>query len=124
MSEATINGWHAHVYYDADSRPGAAALRDKVIATLPVECRDLADAPRGPHPVPQFRFSFTAAQFADIVPWLMLNRGGLDVLVHPLTKNSHADHSDYAIWLGAPKPLRLSGMRGEYRPDQLPAAAK
>jgi aromatic ring-cleaving dioxygenase len=124
MSETNIDGWHAHVYYDSDSRPRAAALRDQVIATLGVECRDLADAPRGPHPVPQFRFSFTARQFADIVPWLMLNRGGLDVLVHPLTKNSHADHSDYAIWLGAPKELRVRDMRGEYRAEQYPAAAQ
>ena len=124
MSEpTTIDGYHAHVYFDGDSRPRAAALRDKVIATLPVECRDLADAPRGPHPAPQFRFSFTAAQFAEIVPWLMLNRAGLDVLVHPLTHNSHADHSDYAIWLGAPKELRVRGMRGEYRAEQYPTAA-
>jgi aromatic ring-cleaving dioxygenase len=119
----TIDGYHAHVYYDAASRPRAAALRDRAAAALGVECRDLSDAPRGPHPVPQFRFTFTAAQFADIVPWLMLNRGGLDVLVHPLTANSYGDHSAYAIWLGEPKALRLSGMRGQYRPEQYPTAA-
>jgi aromatic ring-cleaving dioxygenase len=118
-----IDGYHAHVYYDSESRPLAAALRERVAATLDVACRDLADAPRGPHPVPQFRFSFTTGQFAEIVPWLMLNRQGLDVLVHPLTRNSHADHSAYAIWLGEPKALKLSGMRGEYRAEQYPTAA-
>jgi DOPA 4,5-dioxygenase len=40
---------------------------------------------------------FTTAQFANIVPWLMLNRQGLDVLVHPLTENSYDDHSRYAV---------------------------
>jgi DOPA 4,5-dioxygenase len=124
MTGTEIRGYHAHVYYDAASRPRAAALRERVAAALAVECRDLADAPRGPHPVPQFRFSFTAGQFAEIVPWLMLNRQGLDVLVHPLTDNSRADHSDYAIWLGEPKALKLGGMRGEYRPEQYPAAAR
>jgi aromatic ring-cleaving dioxygenase len=118
-----IDGYHAHVYYDNSSRPRAAALRERVAATLGVACRDLADAPRGPHPVPQFRFAFSAEQFAQIVPWLMLNRQGLDVLVHPLTHDSHADHSAYAIWLGEPKALKLGGMRGEYRAEQYPAAA-
>jgi aromatic ring-cleaving dioxygenase len=119
---AQIDGYHAHVYYDAETRSRAAQLRERVAAALGVACRDLSDAPRGPHPVPQFRFTFTTEQFADIVPWLMLNRDGLDVLVHPLTDNSRADHSAYAIWLGAPKALRLGGMRGEYRPEQYPTA--
>jgi aromatic ring-cleaving dioxygenase len=62
----------------------------------------LSDEPRGPHPVPQFRFTFTTPQFDKVVPWLMLNRENLDVLVHPLTDNSYDDHSRYAVWLGAP----------------------
>jgi DOPA 4,5-dioxygenase len=37
----------------------------------------------------------------------MLNRGGLDVLVHPLTKDALEDHSSYAIWLGNPVELKL-----------------
>jgi aromatic ring-cleaving dioxygenase len=120
---AQIDGYHAHVYYDSESRPLAAELRERIAATLGVECRDLADAPRGPHPVPQFRFSFTIERFAEIVPWLMLHRQGLDVLVHPLTHNSQADHSAYAIWLGEPKALKLSGMRAESRPEQYPVAS-
>ena len=78
-----IDGYHAHVYYDAETRPRASQLRGTIAATLGVEVRELSDAPRGPHPVPQFRFSFTTAQFEKVVPWLMLNRQGLDVLVHP-----------------------------------------
>jgi aromatic ring-cleaving dioxygenase len=74
----------------------------------------------GPHPVPQFRFAFTAAQFEKVVPWLMLNRDNLDVLVHPLTDNSYDDHSRYAVWLGAPVALRLNTMRRSYRAEQYP----
>ncbi|HEX3411890.1 MAG TPA: DOPA 4,5-dioxygenase family protein [Stellaceae bacterium] len=33
---------------------------------------------------------------------------GLDVLVHPVTDNSGADHSRYAVWLGSPVPLKLN----------------
>ena len=30
----------------------------------------------------------------------MLNRAGLDVLVHPLAGNAYDDHTVYAMWLG------------------------
>jgi hypothetical protein len=39
--------------------------------------------------------------------WLTLTREGLDVLVHPLTHDSVADHTRFALWLGAPLPLRV-----------------
>ena len=115
-----IDGYHAHVYYDAETRLRAEQLREAIAATLGVEVRELSDEPRGPHPVPQFRFTFTAAQFEHVVPWLMLNREGLDVLVHPLTDNSYDDHSRYAVWLGAPVALKLNTMRRTYRAEQYP----
>ena len=115
-----IDGYHAHVYYDAGTRPRAERLRDEIAATLGVEVRALSDEPRGPHPVPQFRFTFTAAQFDNVVPWLMLHREGLDVLVHPLTDNSYDDHSRYAVWLGNPVALKLNPTSRGYRPEQYP----
>jgi DOPA 4,5-dioxygenase len=116
-----IDGYHAHIYYDAETRARASQLRETIAATLGVEVRELSDAPRGPHPVPQFRFSFTTAQFEKVVPWLMLNRQGLDVLVHPLTHNSYDDHSRYAVWLGSPVTLRLNPTSRGYRAEQYPA---
>jgi aromatic ring-cleaving dioxygenase len=117
-----IDGYHAHVYYDTETRQRAERLRQTIAAALGVEVRELSDEPRGPHPVPQFRFTFTAAQFENVVPWLMLNREGLDVLVHPLTDNSYDDHSRYAVWLGAPVALKLNTMRRSYRAEQYPSA--
>ena len=115
-----IRGYHAHVYYEPTTRAHAAQLRETIAGALGVEVRELSDEPRGPHPVPQFRFTFTPAQFAKIVPWLMLNRQGLDVLVHPLTDNSYDDHSRYAVWLGAPVPLKLNPRSRTYRTEQYP----
>ena len=46
-------------------------------------------------------------EFEHVVPYLMLNRDGLDVLVHPLTTDAVEDHSGYAIWLGNPVELKL-----------------
>jgi DOPA 4,5-dioxygenase len=116
-----IDGYHAHVYYDPTTRARAAQLREAIASALGVEVRELSDEPRGPHPVPQFRFMFTTAQFENIVPWLMLNRQGLDVLVHPLTDNSYDDHSRYAVWLGSPVPLKLNTTRRTYRAEQYPS---
>ncbi|HXA25435.1 MAG TPA: DOPA 4,5-dioxygenase family protein [Acetobacteraceae bacterium] len=115
-----IDGYHAHVYYDADTRPLAEQLRETIAAAHGVEVRALSDDPIGPHPVPQFRFTFTMAQFDRIVPWLMFNRRGLDVLVHPLTDNSYNDHSRYAVWLGAPVALKLGTLRRTYSAEQYP----
>jgi aromatic ring-cleaving dioxygenase len=114
-----IDGYHGHIYYTAETRALAEQLRETIAGTLGVDARALSDDPIGPHPVPQFRFTFTPAQFDTIVPWLMFNRQGLDVLVHPLTDNSFDDHSRYAVWLGTPVALSLSSLRG-YRAEQYP----
>jgi aromatic ring-cleaving dioxygenase len=58
----------------------------------------------GPHPAPQFQIIFTKAQFHKVVPWMMLNREGLDTLVHPLTEDMVDDHTVYALCLGRPLP--------------------
>jgi DOPA 4,5-dioxygenase len=116
----TIDGYHGHVYYGPETRTLAEQVREMLAATFGVEARQLSDAPIGPHLVPQFRFTFTTAQFDKVVPWLMLNRQGLDVLVHPLTDSSYDDHSRYAIWLGSPVALKLDTLRPGYRTEQYP----
>jgi DOPA 4,5-dioxygenase len=115
-----IDGYHGHVYYGPETRTLAEQVRETLAATFGVEARQLSDAPIGPHLVPQFRFTFTTAQFDKVVPWLMLNRQGLDVLVHPLTDSSYDDHSRYAIWLGSPVALKLDTLRPGYRTEQYP----
>jgi aromatic ring-cleaving dioxygenase len=121
--EAAIRGYHAHVYYDAATRPTAERLREQLAAQLPVEFGRFSGEQVGPHPVPQFQIVFGAAQFATVVPWLMLNRGGLDILVHPLTDDVREDHDGYALWLGQPVQLKLDTLRrsGGYRVEQYPS---
>jgi len=104
-------GYHAHVYYNADTKPAAAKLRDALIAKFKVEPGAFSDEPRGPHPISQFNVIFETPEFEKIVPWLMLNREGLDVLVHPLTDSSYNDHTAYAMWLGAPVALKTDILR-------------
>src|SRR2546423_14689518 len=97
-----LKGYHAHVYFDAATRAIAERLRDTIVDKFACEPGAFADEPRGPHPIPQFNMIFEASEFQKIVPWLMLNREGLNVLVHPLTESNYDDHSAYALWLGPP----------------------
>jgi aromatic ring-cleaving dioxygenase len=118
MSE--IKGYHAHVYYDADTKPKAAKLREALIEKFVVEPGAFSDAPIGPHPISQFNVIFRNDEFPNVVPWLMLNHDGLDVLVHPLTESSYNDHSSNALWIGTPVPMKLDILRPSYRNSLLP----
>lgn len=118
-----IHGYHAHIYYDQATRSRAEALREALATNFPVKVGELRDEPAGPHPVPQFAAIFTTPEFQTVVPWLMLHRSGLDVLIHPLTDDMVDDHSVYAIWLGTPITLKLHTMqRRGYGTALLPAA--
>lgn len=57
---------------------------------------------------------FTPAQFGAFIPWLVIWRGGLSVLVHPNTSEEGHEaeielrnHSQRATWLGDKVPLDL-----------------
>ena len=117
-----LKGYHAHVYYDQASRPTAERLRETIIKQFAVRPGAFSDEPIGPHPISQFSVIFEAQEFQNVVPWLMLNREGLDVLVHPLTESSYDDHSKNALWLGTPVPMRLEVLRRTYRAELLPGA--
>jgi aromatic ring-cleaving dioxygenase len=118
-----VKGYHAHVYYDQATRPVAERLRGTIMDRFTVEPGAFSDEPIGPHPISQFSVIFRPEEFQNVVPWLMLNREGLDVLVHPLTESSYDDHSKNALWLGTPVPMRLEILRPTYRASLLPGAS-
>jgi aromatic ring-cleaving dioxygenase len=118
-----VKGYHAHVYYDAATKPVAARLRDTIVSQFAVRPGAFSDEPIGPHPISQFSIIFQKEEFQNVVPWLMLNREGLDVLVHPLTESSYDDHSKNALWIGAPVPMKLDILRQTYRAELLPTAS-
>ena len=118
-----INGYHAHVYYNPATRKVAEDLRQTIIGRFTVEPGAFSDEPRGPHPISQFNIIFRTEEFQNIVPWLMLNHAGLDVLIHPLTESSYDDHSKNALWIGTPVPMRLDVLRPTYSPGLLPGAS-
>jgi aromatic ring-cleaving dioxygenase len=117
-----VNGYHAHIYYDAATRPVAERLAEAIGSKFHVEFGGFRDGPVGPHPIANLQVIFTTAEFPNVVPWLMLYRDGLDVLIHPLTDDSVDDHSRYALRLGTPVELKLETLRRSYRPELLPSA--
>ncbi len=106
-----VTGYHAHVYYEDDAgRETAARLRRRIWSKwgFAVAMGRFRDRAVGPHPVPMYQVAFDRELFAEIVPWLMYNRDGLVVLVHPEGEDAHDDHAHYALWLGGRLDLNLS----------------
>lgn len=107
-----ITGYHAHVYYDAASKPAASTLRDALAAEdFEIQLGRWHDNPIGPHPCGSYQVAFAPDQFAALVPWLALNRGDLDVFIHPDTGDVLPDHTAHVIWLGKSYALNLDALR-------------
>lgn len=106
-----IGGYHAHVYFDDAARATAARVRKALGENFTVELGRWHDRPIGPHPRAMYQVAFPPEEFARIVPWLMLNRGDLTVLVHPETGDAVADHGIHALWLGEVLPIRFEALR-------------
>jgi aromatic ring-cleaving dioxygenase len=106
---AAIKDYHAHIYYDpAKTRDKAERLRERVAAAFPgAKLGRWHDELVGPHPQSMFQIAFPVEMLAGFVPWLMLNRDGLTILLHPETGDDYTDHSAHAAWFGAVLPLRL-----------------
>jgi DOPA 4,5-dioxygenase len=108
-ANATIREYHAHIYYDpATSRDKAAFLREQVAARFPqARVGRWHDELVGPHTQSMYQIAFATDLLPSLLPWLMLNRDGLTILLHPQTGNSRADHTAHAVWFGAVLPVRL-----------------
>ena len=107
-TDPTVTGYHAHVYYDAATKPAAQRLRAKLEDTFqdPVYGR-WHDKPVGPHPRWSYQVAFDIDQHDAIVAYIDEHREGLVVLLHEQTGNAVRDHTDGASVLGEPVKLRI-----------------
>ena len=78
----------------------AETLRERIAERFSVLIGRWHDVQVGPHTRSMYQVAFPTAEFARLVPWLMLNRRGLAVLIHPNTGHPKRDHLVHAMWLG------------------------
>ena len=98
---AAVGSFHAHIYFDGPAqRETALALREQIGARFRLRLGTVHDRLIGPHARAMYQISFDVATFGNFVPWLMLNRQGLTVLVHPNTRDERRDHLVHALWMG------------------------
>ena len=111
MAERVINGYHAHIYYDPLKTRDAAARVRAGLAKFAVQIGRWHDDPVGPHLDAMYQAVFTPEEFGRVVPWLMLHREGLSVLVHPSTGEGYGDHLERSLWLGEKLKLNETALK-------------
>lgn len=116
MAEA-VSEYHAHVYYDAASRPAAEALRARIAERFPAaRLGRWHDVPIGPHPRAMYQVAFAPVLLAGVFAFLLLERAGLTILLHAETGDDLTDHTAHACWMGEMLPLRLAAFSPAPRP--------
>lgn len=108
QNTSSITAYHAHIYFDANTVDQARALCEQARDRLGIEMGRVHEKPVGPHPMWSCQLAASPDQFAELLPWLALNRDGLIVFSHPDTGDHLADHRDHGIWLGTGLDLDLS----------------
>ncbi|PZO36639.1 MAG: 4,5-dioxygenase [Pseudanabaena frigida] len=112
MTETNIiTSYHAHIYYHPENLAAAEQVRQGLGDRFEVQLGRWHDQLVGPHTQSMYQVAFAVDQFDRLVPWLLLNRQGLAVLVHPNTGNAIADHTDHALWLGEKLEVNLEPLR-------------
>jgi aromatic ring-cleaving dioxygenase len=121
--------YHAHIYYSAEQRPAAAALRDRFIRQAGAGDEPhilfvgkMTESAVGPHPMPQYEVHFLKRSLAAVLP--EIQSSGLRALVHPLTDDDLADHTTLAQWIGEPLDLDLSVLDPPGRNQGVPRFGK
>jgi DOPA 4,5-dioxygenase len=111
-----ITGYHAHVYYGPAEREAAEQVRAGIAAHFDTRLGRWHDGPVGPHTRGMFQVAFAPELFPHLVPWLMLNRRDLAILVHPETGNAYDDHVHHALWMGEKLALNADILRAATSP--------
>ena len=106
-----VSEFHAHVYFGEDTIETARAVCERARDAFNIEMGRMHEKPVGPHPRAMYQVAFAPGVFADFVPWLMLNRRDLTILVHPETGEEVPDHQTHPIWLGEKLDLDVEFLR-------------
>ncbi|WCN10317.1 DOPA 4,5-dioxygenase family protein [Marinomonas mediterranea] len=109
LNNKNILAYHAHIYYaDLDGLEKARELANAANAQFSIKVGRFHEKNVGPHSMWSCQLSFLPSEYGSILPWLMLNRGDLDLFVHFVTGDDYFDHTQGVSWLGSCYELNLS----------------
>ncbi len=130
---AKIYSWHIHVLYwqsNEEDAKGARLLRENFRSAFEgtlgqKECNSTfhmenlclfadIDKPDGPFLTAQWAVFVPIDHFYSTVSWIMQNRNGYDVLVHPNSGCEIEDHSWWAFWGGNPWQINFDAFSYDY----------
>lgn len=108
VTQSTITGFHAHVYFEPTSAEAAHSLCRQAAELFGVDMGRAHSRPVGPHSMPSCQLDCSPEQFGKLLPWLMENRGDLIVFCHGKSDDHLLDHTRNAFWLGEAQTLNLT----------------
>ena len=108
-----LAGYHIHIYFTLEQTAVAESIRELMLRELSVieGAGPVRNRPVGPHPLPMFEAWFQPDAIAEVLPWILKNRQGLAVLIHPITGDDYQDHAEHAVWIGQALPLNLEFLK-------------
>ncbi|KAJ7670057.1 DOPA-like domain-containing protein [Mycena polygramma] len=111
------NGFDFHIYYRPSSAMEtkyARELHERIRREFPeLKIYKLWDEPMGPHPTAMFEIgTSTPHETGALFSWMVVHRGPLSVLIHPITDDKYRDHSELVTWMGPPWPLYAEYQKG------------
>ena len=101
------NPYHAHVYFEAETKETAQQVVVQVSEKFNVAAGHFHDEPVGPHPTGSCQVTVPIDQLGEVLNWLALNRQGLTIFIHADTGDVMKDHTDHTIWMGKMPALNL-----------------
>ncbi|MFC4347272.1 DOPA 4,5-dioxygenase family protein [Kordiimonas lipolytica] len=99
---------HAHVYFDVGMTHVATNVCRRAAEKFSLQMGRVHQKPVGPHSKPSCQLIIPLPKLETVLPWLDHHRQGLSVLIHSVTGDDLADHTDGCFWLGTPHPLKLN----------------
>lgn len=104
-----------HLYFTKDTYESALKVRENMSKAFPkMTFYDPVPYPIGPHPLPMWEAHFsniindgTDEELGRILIWLIQNRNGHSVIIHPNTQDMRRDHSTDAIWIGTQLTMNM-----------------
>tara|TARA_R110002049_G_scaffold247162_1_gene421329 strand:+ start:415 stop:744 length:330 start_codon:yes stop_codon:yes gene_type:complete len=102
-----FKSYHFHLYFAFDQVELATATAKQIESEFDIFVGRVWDRPVGPHPIGSCQITVPKEKFVDITNWLLVNRNGLDVFIHPEGGNDLIDHRDHIMWIGQSYEINL-----------------